>query len=97
MAHAPKYMAIGAGLILVEELMRAAFECIRDPRSDAYKRGARELLKCRALGIALRCPYPMGTAENDAFYAGSSEGSVIWQRHLEASVKAAATAGQEVY
>lgn len=88
MAHpVPKYLAIGAGLTLVEDLMRGAFDRVRDPRSEAYKLGARELLKCRALGIAIRCPYSMGTAESDAFYAGKDEGCLIWRQHLAANTQ----------
>jgi hypothetical protein len=94
---ATRHMEISPGLDLVDTLMRVAFARTRDPRSEAYKRGSREMLKHRALGITLHCPYFLGTAEADAFYSGCSEGSVIWQKHLEASIKAGATAGQEVY
>ena len=72
-------MSRHAALALVETMMRAAFDHPRDPRSDAYKLGVRELLNCRTQGIRLVCPYKMGTAEADAFYAGSDEGRAIWQ------------------
>jgi hypothetical protein len=75
---------VGDGLQLVENLMLAAFNRVRDPRSEAYKLGARELLKHRAIGVKFRCPYTLGTAEADAFFAGSDEGRMIWSQHLDA-------------
>lgn len=84
MANTPHTMPLGAGLDLVESLMRNAFDRPRDPRSDAYKLGMRELLAHRVLGVPFRCPYTIGTAEADAFFSGSDEGRMIWQLHLEA-------------
>jgi hypothetical protein len=84
MATAPKHMPLGEGLQLVDRLMKEAFDIPRDPRSDAYKLGARELLAHRILGVHFRCPYPLGTAEADAFFAGSNEGRTILQLHQEA-------------
>jgi hypothetical protein len=74
------------GLRLVDNLMHTAFNTVRDPRSDAYKLGAKELLKHRAMGVKFRCPYKLGTAEADAFFSGSDEGRMIWSRHLDAKV-----------
>lgn len=84
MATNPKHGRVAEGLSLVSQLMEAAFDCPREPRSDAYKLGARELLTNRVLGSSFRCAYRLGTAEADAYYAGSDEGRTIWQRYLEA-------------
>lgn len=75
--------ANAAAMSLVEKLIGDAFHVARQPRSDAYKLGARELLKCRALGQPLICPHVAGTAYFDAFYAGCEEGKAIWQKHLD--------------
>lgn len=85
-ASAASPMSIADALQLVESLMHAAFNIARDPRSDAYKLGAKELLKHRAMGVKFRCPYKLGTAEADAFFSGSDEGRMIWTRHLDAKV-----------
>ena len=85
MATAPQDMPLGEGLSLVERLVHAAFSKPRDPRSDAYKLGVSELLTNRVLGVPFRCPYKIGTAEADAFFAGGDEGQMIWRQHLEAS------------
>lgn len=83
MAATPKPMPAGNDLQLVERLMHAAFNTARDPRSFAYKLGAQELLKHRAMGVKFVCPYTLGTAEADAFFSGSDEGRMIWTRHLD--------------
>jgi hypothetical protein len=80
----PKNTPLGEGLQLVDRLTDAAFNRPRDPRSDAYKLGVRELLANRVMGVNFRCPYKLGTAEADAFFAGSDEGRTIWQKHQEA-------------
>ena len=79
---ADNVIPLGAALALVERLMAEAFNRARDPRSEAYKLGARELLSCKAQGIRLVCPYRMGTAEADAFYSGVDEGNSIWRAYL---------------
>jgi hypothetical protein len=76
-------MDVAASVLLVERLMITAFCKLRDPRSDAYKLGVRELLNCRSMGLKLRCWYKPGTAEADAFYSGVDEGNRIWREHLE--------------
>lgn len=85
-----KGLSAGESLLLVDDLMRAAFNIARDKRSDAYKLGARELLKHRAAGIRFVSPFPMGTAEADAFFAGSDEGRMIWTKHLATQAQATA-------
>lgn len=86
MATTKRTLSTGDALSLVQKLMRAAFDRPRDPRSDAYKRGVRELLNCKTMGVKFHCPYMMGTAEADAFYSGSDEGNRIWREHLESEV-----------
>jgi len=55
-----------------------AFEPGREPRSDAYKQGVLACLRVRIDGMELvKNPYPAGTAESDAYYAGVSEGRAL--------------------
>lgn len=83
MATTKKPLSPMDALTLIEKLMSASFDKPRDPRSDAYKRGVRELLKHRAAGMKYSCPYKLGTAEADAFFSGSDEGNHIWRQHLD--------------
>jgi hypothetical protein len=68
-----------------EAVYKKAFEQIRDPRSDAYKRGVLAALVYRYAGIKIRenCPYQPGTAEFDAFTAGCDEGHRLWREEIE--------------
>ena len=63
---------------LVEQLMKSAFDRPRDPRSEAYKTGAKALLMRRATGQPLYLPYSPGSTEFDAYQAGMDEGRAIW-------------------
>jgi len=71
--------------ILVDELMRGAFDRPRTPRSDAYMRGVRWLLDFRVDGQRPLCPFKPGTAEADAFFAGRDEGNEIWRAYMAAN------------
>jgi hypothetical protein len=64
-------------------LFNAAFQCPRDPRSPEYKRGVLYILlfKCGAIKRAPN-PYPAGTAQSDAWSAGTYEGHNIWNQSL---------------
>lgn len=72
---------------IAHQLYEKAFTQPRDPRSDAYKRGVRDALQACArqsktkLGALL--PYEMGTAEADAWFAGTEEGKNRWRWHLD--------------
>ena len=59
----------------------AAFNVQRDPRSPAYRAGCLYILT-RKLddGPVGACPYPAGSAENDAWYAGCDEAHAIVRR-----------------
>ena len=63
----------------IDKLMQQTFGRARDPRSDEYKAGCRALLECKAFKKQIKCPYPMGTAQADAFYAGTDEGHGVWR------------------
>lgn len=65
-------------------LYRAAFFPGRDPRSDAYRYGVFIALR-RFIGDGKRvaCPWPAGTAEADAFWSGTGEGSAIARQEKE--------------
>ena len=58
-----------------QTLLDHAFYPGRQPRSQAYKNGVRAALRFR-LGESdrVRCTYPEGSAEFDAFFAGTEEG-----------------------
>lgn len=73
------------GLMLVEVLIRNAFDRPRTPRSVAYKRGAQWALDFRILDLRAPFPYQPGTAEADAFFAGRDEGNEIWRAHQAAN------------
>lgn len=68
---------------VAELLFKAAFDVPRDPRSAEYKEGVRACLAYRVTGARLRSPYPMGTVQADAFYAGVDEGNQLWRAHRE--------------
>ena len=67
----------------VDELMHAAFDKPRTPRSDEYKAGVRAVLEFRIEGKPIRIPYHVGGAKADAFFAGQDEGHGIWRRATE--------------
>lgn len=90
MASTYNGMSAGEALLLVQNLTRAAFNIPREPRSEAYQHGARELLKQRATGVTLVCPFASGTASADAFYAGADEGRFIWTKYLATQAQAMA-------
>lgn len=70
---------------LVESLMLQAFDpsLRREPRSDAYKRGARAYLTFCLSGAsgAADYVYEPGSEASDAYNAGIDEGRSIWTRH----------------
>jgi hypothetical protein len=68
----------------IDTLMSEAFHGAREPRSVAYKAGCRAKLAAVVRGErgGVTCPYLVGSAECDAFWAGVEEGSVI-ARQLE--------------
>lgn len=51
----------------------------RAPRSEAYKKGVIHCLQVRVNGQSSRvkCPYAVGTAECDAYFAGIEEGRAL--------------------
>ena len=63
-----------------DQLFNAAFAVPRDPRSPAYKAGVRAALQFRIEGRRIPRLYEPGTAEDDAYYAGITEGHAIWRR-----------------
>lgn len=68
-------------LQIAETLHTRAFapSTCRDPRSEPYKRGALHALQNLILDSHTRaCPYAAGTAEFDAYFAGSREGAALW-------------------
>ena len=55
-----------------------AFEPGSEPRSDAYKQGVLTCLRVRIDGVELtKNPYPAGTAESDAYFAGVAAGRAL--------------------
>lgn len=75
--------ATGKPAATAKGLFDVAFSMARDPRSTAYKAGVMAALKFRVDGIRIYCPYEIGSAENDAFYAGITEGHAIWRKSQE--------------
>lgn len=62
-----------------QQLFDAAFapKIHRDPRSDAYKIGVMAGLRFRIDSVKPALPYEIGTAEADAWFAGTDEGRRI--------------------
>lgn len=55
-----------------------AFTQGRNPRSDAYKQGVMDCLRTRIEGeLPKKCPYILGTADADAYFAGRDEGRAL--------------------
>jgi hypothetical protein len=71
---------------VVDKLFHSAFDRPREPHSAEYRAGARAALWDR-INSANRSPirqdppYPMGTAQADAWLAGYHEGSLVWASH----------------
>ncbi len=69
-----------------QQLFASAFNTPRDPRSPEYKAGVLAALKFR-MGEAPTVILPdyasghQGTAREDAFFAGVSEGHSVWRRY----------------
>ena len=73
-------------MAIVDDLMAKAFAPGREPRSGSYKAGVRALLQSQVVGgQAVANPFPRGSAEADAFWAGVEEGKVIWELANRAS------------
>lgn len=75
-------------LALINRLIAAAFDVPRDPRSAAYRDGARSLLLFKLVDKALKNPFEAGTAHADAWWAGKDEGMSILKLHLAAGLPA---------
>ncbi|MGW8309862.1 MAG: hypothetical protein ACWGNB_02245 [Thiogranum sp.] len=70
---------------LAEELFVHAFRPGREPRSGAYRRGVLDGLRYHTgEGPSPQhvIPYPPGTAEADAWFAGLSEANLRWRTYL---------------
>lgn len=53
---------------------------VGNPRSPEYKAGALYILRRKAGEVPQAdCPYPIGTAQADAWFAGSWEGHDLWR------------------
>lgn len=61
---------------IVDTLFSDAFDRPRNPRSTEYKAGFRvgAAYVLQALTTELEAPYPFGTAQADAWFAGAQEG-----------------------
>jgi len=69
---------------VVKKLYDKAFTPGRDPRSGPYKTGILDALRFRAgegPNPKELLPYPLGTAECDAWFSGLTEGHTRWRNH----------------
>lgn len=75
----------------IDDLVNLAFSRAQSPRSDEYKAGVHAILVYWANQETCTCPYPSGSAQADAFFAGVAEGHDIWRdwndRRAAAAVK----------
>ena len=74
----------------VSELMQHAFFPGRPGRSTAYKAGVLAKLRLVLQRERLVCPYAQGSAEFDAYFSGTEEGSLIANGYLEGLAAGAA-------
>lgn len=64
-------------------LFAQAFAQSRDLRSQAYKDGVLAAVSRHVIGTDIRCTFALGSAENDAFFAGTAEGHAIAKRYRD--------------
>lgn len=62
---------------IAESLFEQAFNIPRGPRSRAYKDGVRAGIRSRLKVEKVPILYQEGTAESDAYFAGTREGASI--------------------
>lgn len=75
----------------VDRLMAETFNVSRDPRSLPYRDGVRAILERKLIGTPLPAlPYPLGSAEADAYFSGQDEGRGIALRVLASASGGAA-------
>lgn len=70
-----------------QQLFDEAFDRVRDPRSDAYKAGCLAFLRYRQGEMDradFYCPFEIGTAESDAWFAGCEEGKLRHRMYRDA-------------
>ena len=67
--------------LIVSYLFTQAFAQSRDVRSQAYKDGVIAALSKYVLGTNVYCRFDAGTPENDAFFAGTTEGYWIGEHY----------------
>lgn len=61
-----------------QRLHHEAFAKPRDQRSAEYMLGCLHVLESKTSGTKHTCPYPIGTAQADAYFSGCSEGVHIF-------------------
>ena len=71
---------------IVDKLFHAAFDRPSELHSAQYRAGAWAAIRDQANSAkrspnGLYPPYPMGTAQADAWLAGYREGTLIWASH----------------
>ena len=60
------------------------FDQPHDDRSREYRDGVLEVSDLRLEnGKKLKCPYRMGTAEADAWFAGKDEAFLLWKLNID--------------
>jgi hypothetical protein len=64
-----------------EQILAKAFSTARHrtPRSAEYRLGVLAALKYRIEGIPMELPYTVGTAQADAWFAGTDEGHRLYR------------------
>lgn len=68
---------------LAHEIHHARF-AHGEPRSPEYRAGALYILQRKAGEVAEQlCPYTLGSAQADAWFAGCDAGHLLWQRVME--------------
>lgn len=61
-----------------ERIIEDARQC-GSRRSAEYWRGALDALRFRLCAAPIACPYPEGSVQFDAYFAGNERGHALWR------------------
>lgn len=67
------------------------------PCSREYRQGAEDVLRLKFGGQPIRCPFPPGTAQFDAYFAGNARGHVIYREEAQRRAEVVEEARERVF
>lgn len=63
-------------------------------RSAEYRRGMIDVLRYHLEGARIQCPYPEGSVQFDAYFAGNDRGHLVWRELADSFATNATTSGK---